>query len=78
MISCILRCKNWAPTFFYIGLIENCPCSPTDELRAREGKWIKELGSMNMRIAGRSGKHPYAENKEKDAVHGKTRYENTR
>ena len=38
---------------FYIELIENYPCSNKEELRAREGHYIRELATLNKHIAGR-------------------------
>ena len=42
---------------FFIELIEKCPCNDKDELRKKEGEWIRELKpSMNKAIAGRTQK----------------------
>ena len=41
---------------FYIELIENCPCNDIYELRAREGYFIREIGTLNKQIAGRTFK----------------------
>ena len=38
---------------FYIELIENFPCNDIYELRAREGHFIREIGTLNKQIAGR-------------------------
>ena len=38
---------------FYIELIENYPCNDGDELRAREGYYIREIGTLNKNVAGR-------------------------
>ena len=46
---------------FYIELIEHYPCSNSSMLKAREGTFIRELGTLNSRIAGRSPKEYYAE-----------------
>lgn len=48
---------------FYIELVEPYPCSSKGELRARECEWIRKIGTLNMKIAGRSGKQWYDENK---------------
>ena len=45
-------------------LIEKYPCNDKDELRAREGHWIREIECVNKRIAGRNRKQYYEENKE--------------
>ena len=39
----------------YIELVEKCPCNDKDELRKKEGEYIRELKpSLNIRIAGRT------------------------
>ena len=40
---------------FYIKLIQEAPSESKAELRALEGKYIRELGTLNQRIAGRNG-----------------------
>ena len=49
---------------FYIELIENIPCNDVYELRAREGHFIREIGTLNMLISGRSNKEWYDDNRE--------------
>ena len=49
---------------FKIYLVENYPCQSKEELRAKEGEWIKKLGTLNDRIAGRDGRQWYEENRE--------------
>jgi len=39
---------------FYIELIENFPCNDVYELRAREGYYIREIGTLNKNVAGRT------------------------
>ena len=48
----------------YIELIENYPCNSKEELRAREGHYIRERGTLNMKIAGRTDKAYYKDNQE--------------
>ena len=48
---------------FYIELIELYPCNNREELRAREGYYIRERGSLNKAIAGRTFKIYYQDNK---------------
>ncbi len=38
---------------FYIELIEECPCENREQLRKREGHYIREIGTLNMKQAGR-------------------------
>ena len=60
---------------FYIELIENYPCADKQELLAREGHFIRERGTINKRIAGRSYKQWHEENKEEQAIKQKQYYE---
>ena len=39
---------------FYIELVENCSCENKEELRTREGFFIREMGTLNSCIAGRT------------------------
>ncbi len=39
---------------FRIDVIEECPCQDIYELRQKEGKWIREIGTLNQREAGLS------------------------
>ena len=50
---------------FFIELIEKCPCNDKEELRKKEGEYIRQLKpSLNMIIAGRTCKEYYIDNKE--------------
>ena len=49
---------------FEIEEIEKFPCESKEELRKREGHYIKELGTLNTLIAGRTNKEYKEENKE--------------
>ena len=42
-----------------IFLIENFPCNSRDELRKREGEYIRQMNCVNKRVAGRT-KQEYA------------------
>ena len=55
-----LGCDN-----FYIELIENFPCSTREELRAKEGEWIRKISTLNKLIAGRDSKGYYDDNAER-------------
>jgi len=46
--------NDW--TNWYIELYENCPCSSKEELHKREGEIIRCIGTLNIRIAGRTKK----------------------
>ena len=40
---------------FRIELIKETPCENIEQLRAIEGKYIRELGTLNSQVAGRTG-----------------------
>ena len=40
----------------YIELVKAFPCNRKEELRAREGYWIRQIGTLNSHIAGRTEK----------------------
>ena len=50
---------------FRIQLIEDFPCNDKYELRQREGHFIRQLGTLNKKIEGRTVKEYYKDNKEK-------------
>ena len=50
---------------FYIELLEECPCENKEQLRKREGQYIRQIGTLNKCIAGRSTKEYNYENKDK-------------
>ena len=50
---------------FYIELIENYPCNDVYELRAREGYYIREIGTLNMKVAGRNPREYWDTHKDK-------------
>ena len=60
--SCI-EYNDW--TNFYIELYENYPCNSKKELERREGQVIREIGTINKNIAGRTKKEYLEENAEK-------------
>ena len=50
---------------FFIELIEKCPCNDKDELMKTEGNYIRTLkSSLNARIAGRTDKEYYGDNRD--------------
>ena len=46
--------KDWDE--WYIELYENCPCNNVEELKKREGEVIREIGTVNTQIPGRTSK----------------------
>jgi len=63
---------------FSISLVENYPCTNKTELLRREGEFIKEQGTLNDNIAGRSHKEWYQDNKEWYIEKQKKYYENNK
>ena len=58
---------------FYIELYEQCICNTKEELNKREGQVIREIGTLNKVIAGRTHKEYQDDNKEKIKEY-KTKY----
>ena len=50
---------------FRIELIENYPCEDIYQLRQREGYFIREIGTLNEKVAGREHKEYRESNKDK-------------
>ena len=51
---------------FYIELVEECPCENKDQLRKREGEFIREYQTgLNKKLAGRTSLKYYHDNKER-------------
>ena len=62
-----------------IELIENCPCNSKEELDKQEGEHIrKNTECVNMRIAGRTPKEWYQDNREHNKERCKEYYENNK
>ena len=49
---------------FYIELIEDYPCESLEQLRKREGHYIRKMGTLNHHIAGRTSKEWLEQNRE--------------
>jgi group I intron endonuclease len=64
---------------FRIDLIEDYPCEDKQTLRFREGYWIRQIGTLNKKIEGRTkqeyNKEYYDENKEKKKKYYKEYYD---
>ena len=54
---------------FYIELLLDFPCENKDQLRAKEGEYIREMANLNHAVAGRNQKDWYEENKERILEH---------
>jgi len=64
---------NW-----YIELYELYPCNSKEELHKREGEITREIGNLNMCIAGRTIKEWCQENKDTIKEKAKERYNNNK
>jgi len=56
---------------WYIELYEECPCENKEQLCKKEGEVIREIGTINKCIAGRTRKEYYQDNFEKIALRQK-------
>ena len=65
--------NNWDD--WYIELHSLHPCSCKEELCKREGEIIREIGTLNVVINGRTDKEYYEENKDKISKQSKIKYE---
>jgi hypothetical protein len=68
--------NDW--TLWYIELYEDFPCNNKKELDRREGQVIREVGTINKNIAGRTDKEWYEENKEVILEKNKKYYEDNK
>ena len=59
---------------YRIDLLETVDCNTKDELRAREGFYIRALNCVNKKIEGRTDKEYYLDNKEKLSENAKEYY----
>ena len=53
---------------FYIELIEECPCDNQEQLLRTEGSYIRQIGTLNTRVAGRNKKEYWDANKDSTAL----------
>ena len=58
-----VKMQGYGVDCFYIELIEECPCENKEQLRKREGHFIREIATLNMCQAGRTKKEWHEENK---------------
>ena len=61
---------------FYIELLEECPVENIEQLRTTEGEYIRQLGTLNMSIAGRTRKEWVDENIEERREYLSNYYKN--
>ena len=63
---------------FRIDLVEDYACNDKQALRQREGYWIRQVGTLNEKIAGRTKKEYDNDNKEKIKEYNESRKEETK
>ncbi len=65
--------NNWDD--WYIELYEECPCENKEQLCKREGEVIREIGTLNILVAGRT-RQEYREENKKNIIEIKKEYYN--
>ena len=75
---------------FYIELVEDYPCDNLEQLNRREGEWIRQIATLNEKVAGRTKKEYandnrniknqkareyYQENREQELERSRNRYQ---
>ena len=68
--------NNWND--WYIELYEEYPCENKEQLNKREGEVIREIGTLNILVTGRTRKEYREDNKEKIADNMKVYYEDNK
>ena len=63
---------------FYIELIKETPCDNKEQLRAIEGEYIRQYGTLNSQIAGRTRKEWQDEHIERKSQQNKINYQNNK
>ena len=73
-----LKMNQYGFDKFFIELIEEYQCNSKLELFAREGYWIRDRGTLNKQIQGRTRQEWFDDNKEYLKEMNKSRYENNK
>ena len=55
-ITLYVKMREHGVNNFYIELLEEYPCKNKEQLRAKEGEYIRNLSTLNKRIEGRTTK----------------------
>ena len=63
---------------FYIELVKEYPCDNKEQLRAVEGEYIRQMGTLNNRIEARTKQEYIYDTKERKREYDKQRRENKR
>ena len=70
--------KNVGTENFYIELIENYRCSSKEELNKKEGEYIRQMGTLNYQVSGRTRQEYREENRDKEQLRHKVYYDNNK
>ena len=77
-IPLYMKMREIGKQHFYIELIEEYPCDNNEQLRAREGHYIRERGTLNGRIEERTHEEWKEENKERLKEYRRKRWQDKR
>ena len=72
------KIKELGKEVFYIELIKEFPCDNKEQLLKEKGEWIRKIGSLNQRIAGRTLQRHYEDNKDMILAQKKEYHEKNR
>ena len=59
------KMKELSVENFYIELVEEVPCDNLEQLRKKEGEYIRSMGTLNRTISGRTDEEYQLDNKDK-------------
>ena len=68
--------KEYGVDNFYIELVECFSCKSKEELLAREGHWIRCVGTLNCRVSGRTKEQYRQDNRDMYAESSRKYYQN--
>ena len=69
-----VKMREYGAHNFYIELLEEYPCKNKEQLRAKEGEYIRSLSTLNKRIEGRTIEEWRKDNEEYLKEHYKSYY----
>ena len=74
-IPLYIKMREFGKEHFYIELLEEYPCNNNEQLRAREGHFIRQKGTLNCIVEDRTRKEWEEENKEHLKEYRKKRWQ---
>ena len=63
---------------FYIELVEDYPCDSLEQLNKREGEWIRQIETLNEKVAGRTKQEYANDNRDIKNQKARERYQENR